>query len=78
MTRETNLIVVVKEVDLYTNCIYSHNHMVGMDKIFSSDRSFCFGTPIKEWSHKCCALKIITMHIMYGIQMKYASEHANS
>jgi len=52
--------------------------MVGMDKIFSSDRSFCFGTPIKEWSHKCCALKIITMHIMYGIQMKYASEHANS
>jgi len=33
MTCRTNPNVVVKEVDLDTNHIYSRNHMVGMDKI---------------------------------------------
>ncbi len=37
MTQRTNLNVVVKVVDLDTSCIYSHNHMVGMDKISSND-----------------------------------------
>ncbi len=37
MTHRTNVIVVVKVVDLDTSHIYSHNHMVGMDKIYSSD-----------------------------------------
>jgi hypothetical protein len=37
MTHRTNLIVIVKLVDLDTSCIYSHNHMVGMDKIFFSE-----------------------------------------
>jgi hypothetical protein len=37
MTHRTNLSIVVKLVDLDTNHIYSHNHMVGMDKISSSE-----------------------------------------
>jgi hypothetical protein len=37
MTRKTNLILVIKVVDLNTSHIYSCNYMVGMDKIFSSD-----------------------------------------
>jgi hypothetical protein len=37
MTHRTNLTVVVKVVDLDISCIYNHNHMVGMDKISSSD-----------------------------------------
>ncbi len=36
MTRRTNSIIIVK-VDLDTSCINSHNHTVGMDKMFSSD-----------------------------------------
>jgi hypothetical protein len=40
MTHRTNPIVVVKEVDLDISHIYSHNHIVGMDKIFSSDRYY--------------------------------------
>jgi hypothetical protein len=32
-----NLILVTKVVDLDTNCIYNHNHTIGMDKISSSD-----------------------------------------
>jgi hypothetical protein len=40
MTSRTNLIIVVKVVDLDINCIYNCNHhMVGMDKISSSE--FC-------------------------------------
>jgi hypothetical protein len=37
MTHRTNPIVVVKEVDLDTSHIYSHNHMIGIDKISSSE-----------------------------------------
>jgi len=37
MTCRTNLIVVIKLVHLDISCIYSCNHMVGMDKIFSSE-----------------------------------------
>jgi len=37
MTHRTNLTIVVKVVDLDISCIYNHNHMVGMDKISSSD-----------------------------------------
>jgi hypothetical protein len=33
MRCRTNLIVVVKIVDLDTSRIYNYNHMVGMDKI---------------------------------------------
>ncbi len=33
MTCMTNLTIVIKVVDLDTSCIYSHNHMVRMDKI---------------------------------------------
>jgi len=36
MTCRTNLTIVIKVVDLDINRIYSHNHMVGMDKISSS------------------------------------------
>jgi hypothetical protein len=36
MTRRTNLTVIVKIIDLDTSYIYSHNHMVGMDKISSN------------------------------------------
>ncbi len=36
MTCRINPTVVIKEIDLDTSCIYSHNHMVGMDKMFSS------------------------------------------
>jgi hypothetical protein len=36
MTCRTNPIIVVKVVDLDINCIYSHNNMVGMDKISSN------------------------------------------
>ncbi len=32
MTRRTNIIVVVKVVDLDVNHIYNHNHMVGWDQ----------------------------------------------
>jgi hypothetical protein len=48
MTHRTKPTIVVKEVDLNISCIYSHNHMVGMDKISSSDRSLIFGTPIEN------------------------------
>jgi hypothetical protein len=37
MTCRINLTIVVNVVDLDTSRIYSSNHMVGMDKIFSSD-----------------------------------------
>ncbi len=37
MTCRINLIVIVKLVDLNISRIYSHNHMVGMDKISSSE-----------------------------------------
>ncbi len=37
MTRRTNPTIVVKVIDLDTSHIYSYNHMVGMDKISSSD-----------------------------------------
>jgi hypothetical protein len=37
MTHKTNLIIVIKVVDLNTSHIYSCNHMVGIDKISSSD-----------------------------------------
>jgi hypothetical protein len=40
MTCRTNLIVVVKIVNLDTSHIYSYNHMVGMDKISSIVRMF--------------------------------------
>ncbi len=36
MTCRINPIVVIKEDDLDISCIYSCNHMVGMDKMFSS------------------------------------------
>ncbi len=36
MTRRINLTVVVKVIDLDIHLIYSHNHMVGMNKIYSS------------------------------------------
>jgi hypothetical protein len=36
ITHRTNLTIVVKIVDLGTSCIYSCNHMVGMDNISSS------------------------------------------
>jgi hypothetical protein len=39
MTHKTNPVVVVKKVDRDTSCIYSHNHMVGIDKISSNDYS---------------------------------------
>jgi hypothetical protein len=34
MTHRTRLTIIVKAIDLNTSCIYSHKHMVGMDKIF--------------------------------------------
>jgi hypothetical protein len=37
MTRRINPIVVVKEVDLDISSIYSHNHMVEMDKTSFSE-----------------------------------------
>jgi hypothetical protein len=37
VTCNINLIVVVKVVNLDTSCIYSCKHMVGMDKISSSE-----------------------------------------
>jgi hypothetical protein len=37
MTRRTNLIVVVKVVDLDTSCIYSFNNMIGMNKLSSNE-----------------------------------------
>ncbi len=40
MTHRTNLIIVVKVIHLDTSRIYNHNHMVGMDKIFSSAKTF--------------------------------------
>ncbi len=42
MTSRTNLIVIVKVVDLDTSCIYSHNHMVGMNKISFDVRHIIF------------------------------------
>jgi hypothetical protein len=42
MTRRTNLTVVVKVVDLDTSHIYSHNHMVGIDKFFFSVCFLCW------------------------------------
>ncbi len=40
MTHRTNLTIVVKIIDLNTSCIYSDNHMVGMDKISFSDKPY--------------------------------------
>jgi len=37
MTHRINLNVVVQIVDLNTSYIYNRNHMVGMDKISSSE-----------------------------------------
>jgi hypothetical protein len=34
MTNRSNPTIVLKEVDLDTTNMYSHTHMVGMDKIF--------------------------------------------
>jgi len=34
MTHRTNLTILIKVVDLDTICIYSHNLIVGMDKIY--------------------------------------------
>jgi hypothetical protein len=36
ITHKTNLTIVVKIIDLDTSHIYNDNHMVGIDKIFSS------------------------------------------
>jgi hypothetical protein len=47
MTHRINLTVVVKIVDLNTSCIYNCNHMVGMDKICSSEIN---GAKAKETS----------------------------
>jgi hypothetical protein len=33
-----NLIVIIKIIDLDISHIYNHNHMVGMDKIFSNEK----------------------------------------
>jgi hypothetical protein len=40
MTHRTNLTIVVKTIDLNTNRIYSHIHMVGMEKISFSDKPY--------------------------------------
>jgi hypothetical protein len=40
MTHRTSLTIVVKAIDLNTNCIYSHKHMVRMDKISFSDKPY--------------------------------------
>ncbi len=37
MTCKTNLTIVIKVVDLDISCINNPNHMVGMDKISSSE-----------------------------------------
>jgi hypothetical protein len=37
MTHRTNPTIIVKVIDLNISCIYTHNHMVGMNKISSSD-----------------------------------------
>jgi hypothetical protein len=37
MTSKINLTIVIKVVDLNISRIYSHNHMVGMDKISSNE-----------------------------------------
>jgi hypothetical protein len=39
MTRRTNHVIVVEVVDLDISCIYSHNHMVRMNKISSNATS---------------------------------------
>jgi len=36
MTHRANLTIIIEIVDLDINCIYSHNTMVGMDKISSN------------------------------------------
>jgi len=36
MTHRTNLTIIIEIVDLDINYIYSHNNMVGMDKISSN------------------------------------------
>ncbi len=42
VTHSTNLTIVVKIIDLDISRIYNYNHMVGMDKIFSSDCDYKF------------------------------------
>ncbi len=39
MTHRTNATIIIKEVDLDISCIYSRNHIVGMDKISFNDYS---------------------------------------
>jgi hypothetical protein len=69
MTHSTNLTIVVKLIDLDTNCIYSHNHMVGMDKISSShcDYKILNGIPnIQIIVHFCFASFIhITLTMVF-------------
>ncbi len=38
MTCKINLIVIIKIIDLNISRIYNCNHVVGMDKIFSSEK----------------------------------------
>jgi hypothetical protein len=38
MTCKINSIVIIKIIDLNINRIYNRNHVVGMDKIFSSEK----------------------------------------
>jgi hypothetical protein len=40
MTHKTNPTVIVEVIDLDTSHVYNRNHMVGMNKISSSD--FCY------------------------------------
>jgi hypothetical protein len=37
MTCKINIIVIINGIDLNISCNYSHNHMIGMDKISFSD-----------------------------------------
>ncbi len=53
MTCRINPIVVVKEVDLDISYIYSHNHMIRIDKISSSENFVAKSLLVDRQKHPC-------------------------
>jgi hypothetical protein len=67
MTHKTNINVDVKVVDLDINSFYSHNHMVGMDKISSNENS-TQNLLVEEMvcNHYTSCLYFVNMHRIFN------------
>jgi hypothetical protein len=61
------LTIVIKLIDLDTSCIYDYNHMVGMDKISSSETNIFLDYWMEKNAIIAIELDLLTSNIKRNI-----------